>query len=274
MTLLGIREAVVATADLPAAVAFLRRAFGFEVVEETDGGALLAAAGAPAGRLRLVAQDAVPQDAAAWDLGVRLLGIYSRDLEQTVEAIESAGGASRRPVSYPYGAATLSELVGYGRDGVWWTVPQAVTGAHRPSDAYAADPQRLHSELHSVVLVVDDHDDAVAFFEAGGLGTVFDGTMAGSEFEELVGMPAGAELRLTFMGGPEHRPARLEIMSFTGVAGQRTDAGGGVQRIVYFCDDVAATREALIAAGAEQADDGTLRGPAGLEIALVQEENR
>ena len=173
-------------------------------------------------------------------------------------------------MTYPYGAASLSEVVAYGRDNVWWTVPLAVPGAHRPSAAYATDPERLHSELHTVVLVVDDHDAAVAFFEAGGLSTVFDGEMAGPEFERLVGMPEGATLRLAFLGGPEHQPARFEIMSFTGVDGaDRVGDPVGIQRVVFTCDDVDGTRAALVAAGAQPLEDGGLLGPVGVVLDLV-----
>ncbi len=178
MSLLYIREAVVNVADLAAATRFHVDAFGFEVLESAQTEVLLGAAGAPSGRLRLVAGQ--PSDEPAprvWDLGARLLGIYSHDLDATVASVTAAGGRSLPPVTYPYGTASLSELVAEGVDGVWWTVPQAVPGAHRPSDAFATEPERLHSELHTAVLVVDDHDAAVELFKAGGLVTVFDGVM-------------------------------------------------------------------------------------------------
>ena len=100
---------------------------------------------------------------------------------------------------------------------------------------------------------------------------IFDGTMSGAEFEEFVGMPPGAELRLAFLVGPDEAPARLEIMSFKGVPA--TDAVDGPvpasRRIVFAADDPAATRQTLLAAGAEDLGGGLLRGPAGVEIALV-----
>jgi catechol 2,3-dioxygenase-like lactoylglutathione lyase family enzyme len=270
-----IREAVVAVADLDAAVAFHREAFGFAVVKSSEDTVLLAAPGAESGRLRLHAV-AAPQgweQPQVWDLGPRLLGIYSHDLDATVTAVRVAGGRARTPVTYPYGTASLSELVAYGTDGVWWTVPQAVPGAHRPSDAYAQDSERLHSELHTAVLVVQDHDAAVAFFSAGGLDTVFDGRMAGEPFDALVGMPSDAALRLAFMGGSDHLPARFEIMSFEGVdTVDRTGDPLGVQRLVFVCDDVAGTRAALVAAGAEEVDGATLRGPVGVLLTLVEDD--
>ena len=274
MSLLYIREAVVNVADLPADTRFHVDAFGFEVLESSRTEVLLGAAGAPSGRLRLVAGQ--PSDAPAprvWDLGARLLGIYSHDLEATVATVTAAGGRTLPPVTYPYGSASLSELVAEGVDGVWWTVPQAVPGAHRPSAAYAAEPDRLHSELHTAVLVVDDHDAAVELFEAGGLVTVFDGVMSGEPFDILTGIPADASLRLAFMGGADHLPARFEIMSFAGVDTEdRCSDDLGVQRLVFACDDVPTTREALLAAGARAVDDETVRGPVGVLLTLVAED--
>ncbi|NPC97606.1 VOC family protein [Nocardioides sp. zg-DK7169] len=274
MSLQFLQEVVVASADVPAATRFHREAFDLEVLEEADGSVLLGVPGAPAGRLRLVPASSAPSEDApeVWDLGARLLGIYSRDLDATAAAMARAGGAPRRPVTYPYGEASLSELVGRGPDGVWWTIPLAVTGAHRPSAAYDADAVRRHSELHTAVLVVADHEAAVAFFEAAGFSTLFDGAMTGAPFDDLVGMPADAALRLAFMVGPEHQPARLEIMSFTGVPTRDRSADPvGIRRLVLVSDDPEATRAAMVGAGAEVLEGGILRGPVGVEIEVVAE---
>lgn len=274
MSLRYIREVVVASADPRAAAAFHRSAFGLEVLEEAESrdAVLLGVAGSPGGRLRLVAADSQPpsEPPQVWDRGARLLGIYSHDLDHTTRAMAEAGGAPRRPVTYPYGTASLSELVGGGTDGIWWTIPQAVPGAHRPSAAYAADPQRMHSELHTAVLVTDDHDGALAIFEAAGLTVAFDGAMSGPPFDELVGMPADASLRLAFLVGPDQEAARLEIMSFTGV--DQVDRSGepvGIQRLVFVADDPAESHAALLAAGADPVDERVVRGPVGVEIEVV-----
>lgn len=275
MSLRYIREVVVASTDVRAAASFHQSAFGLEVLAGVDSVAevLLGVDGSPGGRLRLVPAADEPGPSTpprVWDTGARLLGIYSHDLHQTERAMAEAGGAPRHPVTYPYGAASLSELVGRGCDGVWWTVPQAVPGAHRPSAAYAAEPERLHSELHTAVLVTDDHDAAVAFFEAVGLTTAFDGAMSGPPFDDLVGMPADASLRLAFLVGPDQEAARLEIMSFTGVASEdRSGDPVGIQRLVFAADDPAESHAALLAAGAEPVSDRVVRGPVGVEIEVV-----
>lgn len=273
MSLQYIREVVVASPDVAASAAFHQEAFDLEVLAGSpeSGDVLLGVAGCAGGQLRLVpATSSVDEAPAVWDLGARLLGIYSHDLDHTAAAMGRAGGAPRTPVTYPYGTASLSELVGRGADGVWWTVPKAVPGGHRPSEAYAAAPERQHSELHTAVLVVDDHDAAVAFFEAAGLTTAFDGSMSGPPFDELVGMPADAALRLAFMVGSDQASARLEIMSFTGVAAADRSADPvGIQRLVFVADDPQAAVAAMLAAGATSIGADLVRGPVGVEIQVV-----
>ncbi|MFG1853744.1 VOC family protein [Actinomadura geliboluensis] len=264
----AVIEAVVATRDLAASIGFHTRAFGMDVLERDAGSALLGVQGAPTGRLRLVAAPDAPAEPAPriWDIGPRLLGIYSRDLERTAAAVDAAGGASRDRVTYPYGAAELSEFVALGADGVWWTIPRAAAG-HRPSPALEGDPDRLHGELHTAVLVPDDHDAAVAFFTGAGLEVLFAGEMSGEPFDRMTGMPPSAALRLTFLVSPDHAPARLEIMSFTGVdAKDRSGGPLGLRRLVFASEDPAAALRGLEAAGAERLGAAAVRGPAGVEI--------
>ncbi|TDD35603.1 hypothetical protein E1287_13205 [Actinomadura sp. KC06] len=271
MPLGAVVEAVVGTRDLDASIAFHTRAFDLDVLARDAGGALLGGPGGDTGLLRLAAVPGAPETPSPrlWDVGPRLLGIYSRDLERTATAIDAAGGRSRPRVTYPYGAATLSEFVALGADGVWWTIPRAATG-HRPSPALEADPGRLHGELHTAVIVPDDHDAAVAFFAgAGGLEILFEGEMSGEPFDRMTGMPADASLRLTFLVSSGHPPARLEIMSFAGVdAADRTGGPLGLRRLVFASDTPDETRNALLKAGAVPLGANALRGPAGIEIEL------
>lgn len=270
MALGAVVEAVVACRDVAASIAFHTAAFGLDVIERAGPEALLGVRGVRTGRIRLVP---APADAAAapdprlWDLGPRLLGMYSRDLTRTARLIEAAGGRCREAVTYPYGGGALSECVALGTDGVWWTLPQA-GAAHRPSPALEGDPGRLHGELHTVVLVPPDHEQALRFFTAGGgLRVLFDGEMRGAPFERLTGMPPGAALRLSFLVSADQAPARLEIMSFTGVAAaDLTERRLGLRRAVFAADDPAAALAALEAHGGARIGEHVVRGPAGLEV--------
>jgi len=271
MPLGAIIEAVVACADVEAAASFHTAAFGLDIIEKDGGEVLVGVSGVGTGRIRLVpAPPGTPAgDPRVWDLGPRLLGMYSRDLERSAALIDAAGGRSREPVTYPYGTASLSECVALGADGVWWTLPQAGE-THRPSPALSGDPGRLHGELHTAVIVPDDHDEALRFFaEGGGLEVAFDGQMSGEPFERMIGMPPGASLRLTFLVSADQAPARFEIMSFTGVeAADLTARPLGLRRVVFATEDRDASLDRLVAYGGERLGGHAVRGPAGLEVEL------
>lgn len=272
MALGRILEAVVACRDLDRSVGFHAAAFDFDVLERTSDAALLGVSGVETGRLRLVAAHNAARhlpDPQIWDIGPRLLGMYSRDLSSTAEKVTQAGGQVRPIVSYPYRGGTLTECVALGTDGLWWTLPQVRPG-HLPSPARERNPDRLHGELHSAVIVVGDHHAAVDFFaRAGGMTVLFDGVLAGQPIEVMIGMPVGATLRLSFLTAADRAPARLELMSSTGTTpADESGRGLGLRRLVFLVDDRDATRAALLAAGGVPLGENLLRGPGGVEIEL------
>ena len=268
----AIVEAVVACPDLEATATFNSAAFGLEVLERGDAQLVMGVAGSPGGRLRLVERAVEPAPPARlWDIGPRLLGIYSRNLDRTVAAVEAAGGRALPIASYRYGDVTMREVVVCDPDGLFWTIPE-VGSKHRPSPALDADGSRLHGELHSAVLVPSDHDSALALFTAGGLVVAFDGEFAGEPFVSMTGMPADAALRLSFLTGSDEAPARLELMSFRGAPGcDRSADGHGLRGLVFACKDSTATQRKLLGNGARVAADGTLAGPDGLHIRLLDD---
>jgi len=263
----AILEAVVASRDVPRSLAFHREVFGLDVLEQDASSALLGVAGSPSGRVRVVAS---PSDPAVpppvpWEIGPRYLGIYSRDLAVTRRAIEKAGGKAGPAVRYPYGQF-MEECVASGVDDVLWTIPNV--SPRRPSPALEADAQRLHGELHSAVIVVEDVDPALALFAAAGLKVLFDGRLSGEAFETMIGLPKGASLRLAFLAAPRETPARLELMQFFGVPdAPPVERSVGLRRLVFAAADVGETGRRLIAAGVRRAGDAFV-GPAGIEIAL------
>lgn len=271
-----IVEAVVHSADVDGSAAF-GRALDLDVLESGRDGVLLGVDGSTGGRLRIVpaAGGTVGSAPEVWDLGPRLLGMYSRNLDITVAAAEAAGGRALEPASYAYGTARMHEVVLQGPDGLWWTIPQVPEPpmSPQPSPALEAGPTRIHGELHSAVVVVPDHDAAVRFFVgAGEMTPVFDGEMSGEPFERLVGMPAGAIMRLAFLVGPDRAPGRLEVMSFTGVpVTDRSADPVGLRRLVMAARDVERTRRRLLDGGGTALSDTVVSGPAGVEIELVPE---
>ena len=279
-------EVVWAAEDVSATVRFLRHGFDFEIVDSAGAEVLLGAPASDAGRIRVVpaerTEGPVPQRApAVWDAGPRLLGIYSRDLEATMSGLADLGAHTLPVVGYAYGAAQMHEAVAQGPDGVWWTIPQVPAPPMTPQPSPAlADPDRRHSELHSAVIVADDHESAVRFFvEGGGMQVVFDGVMEGEPFEQLVGLPRGGTLRLAFLVGPDKAPGRIEIMSFPGHSRDSEAVRSGlrervgVQSLVLGVRDLSGTWARLQAAGGtpDESDPQMLIGPAGVRLVLVED---
>jgi catechol 2,3-dioxygenase-like lactoylglutathione lyase family enzyme len=263
-----ILEAVVGSRDLARSRTFHGQAFGFEVVAAAGGEVLMGAAGVATGRLRLVpaASDPPLPPPSPWELGPRLLGVCSRDLARTRTAVEAAGGWVGPAVRYPYGDF-MEECLARGTDDLLWTIPNV--RPRRPSPALDADPARLHGELHSAVINVADMGRALAFFAgAGGLEVLFDGEMSGDAIETMIGLPKGARLRLAFLAGVDHAPARLELMQFFGVPVERRERPVGLRGLVFASPEPEEALRALLEAGGRPLGRDRVLGPEGIEIGV------
>jgi len=272
MTFLSIDEVVIHVVDIEASAKFYIGAFDLQMLVNDGDSILLGVLNSPSGKIRLrevrAREGVAPQ---VWDLGPRLLGLYSRDLTSTLKRIEEAGGKPRPLVSYPYGGGEMREAIALGSDHVWWTLPEVgADGPRQPSPALEQNPARQHGELHTVVLVVEDVDQAINFFrDAGGMTLLFDGVMQGEVFEEMIGFPSGASLRIAFLAGPDKAPARIEIMSFEGVErSENLKENVGIRRIVMNTSDLEATLAKLIELECRIISENVIDGPAGIEVEL------
>jgi catechol 2,3-dioxygenase-like lactoylglutathione lyase family enzyme len=272
MSFLSIDEVVIHVVDIEASAKFYIGAFDLHMLANEVDSVLLGVLNSPTGKIRLrevrAREGVAPQ---VWDLGSRLLGMYSRDLASTLKRIEEAGGKPRPLVSYPYGGGEMREAIALGSDHVWWTLPEVgIEGPRQPSPALEQRSTRQHGELHTVVLVVEDVDQAINFFrDAGGMTLLFDGVMQGEIFEEMIGFPAGASLRIAFLAGPDKAPARIEFMSFEGV--ERTEnlkENIGIRRIVMNTTDLVATLSKFVELECRIISENVIEGPAGIEVEL------
>ena len=189
----------------------------------------------------------------------------------TLKRIEEAGGKPRPLVSYPYGGGQMREAIALGSDHVWWTLPEVgVDGPRQPAPALERNPARQHGELHTVVVVVEDVDQAINFFrDAGGMTLLFDGVMQGEVFEEMIGFPSGASLRIAFLAGPDKAPARIEFMSFEGVErSEKLKENIGIRRIVMNTADLAETLAKFVELECRMISENVIEGPAGIEVEL------
>jgi len=272
MTFLSIDEVVIHVVDIEASAKFYIGAFDLQMLVNDGDSILLGVLNSPSGKIRLrevrAREGVAPQ---VWDLGPRLLGLYSRDLTSTLKRIEDAGGKPRPLVSYPYGGGEMREAIALGSDHVWWTLPEVgADGPRQPSLALDQNPARQHGELHTVVLVVEDVDQAINFFrDAGGMTLLFDGVMQGEVFEEMIGFPSGASLRIAFLAGPDKAPARIEFMSFEGVErSENLKENVGIRRIVMNTSDLEATLAKFTELECRIISENVIDGPAGIEVEL------
>jgi len=272
MSFLSIDEVVVHVVDIEASAKFYIGAFDLHMLANESDSILLGVLNSPSGKIRLrevrAREGIAPQ---VWDLGPRLLGMYSRDLTSTLKRIEEAGGKPRPLVSYPYGGGEMREAIALGSDHVWWTLPEVGSdGPRQPAPALEQNSTRQHGELHTVVVVVEDVDQAIAFFrDAGGMTLLFDGVMQGEVFEEMIGFPSVASLRIAFLAGPDKAPARVEIMSFDGVdRSENIKENIGIRRIVMNTSNLAETLAKFVELEYRIISENVIEGPAGIEVEL------
>ncbi|MBM5812320.1 MAG: hypothetical protein FJ191_10205 [Gammaproteobacteria bacterium] len=267
----SVIEVTVASRDVERELRFCREAFQLEPLAREPGAVVLGVPGSAGGRLRLVtaASDPGLPAPAVWETGLRVLGIYSRDVPRSEQLAAAAGGTTR-----PFMRFEIPSVGGYtegsvrGPDDLIWFYP---CPAHPlPSPAFAADAGRLHSELHYVAITLPDVGPALEFFAgAGGMTVVMDQETREDWACDLIGLPHGTTMRMACLAGSDLAPTRLLLTAFSNTTGVTTDSARmvGIRRIT-FAADPAALQDRLVQAGATALSDGLLRGPVDVEIEL------
>jgi catechol 2,3-dioxygenase-like lactoylglutathione lyase family enzyme len=267
----SVVEVTVASRDVERQARFCSEAFQLEPVQRAAGAVVLGVPGGECGRLRLVATAADPGLPApdVWETGLRVLGIYTRDVPRTERLAAAAGGATK-----PFMRFEIPSIGGYtegsvrGPDDLIWFYPRPARPL--PSPAFAADGERLHSELHYVAITLPDVAPALEFFAgAGGMTVVMDQETTEDWACDLIGLPHGTHMRMACLAGSDLAPTRLMLTAFSNTTRATTDPARtvGIRRIT-FAADPAALQDRLVRAGAIAIGDGLLRGPAGVEIEL------
>ena len=231
----GVTAAVVGVSDRQAHLDLYRDRLGFEVVADGtvdratasrlwgDGlpdlpVTVLAAAGAPGGRIALIEVDV--QGAATHphitDLGLMGIDVYTRDIQATHQDLVAAGHPWLTPpstydVPLGEGRVTVTEGICLAPDGTDLVFVQPANP--RGTEAWAVDPDRRYTELTSVVCHVPDVDGEVSFWGPSGLGLEvwYDVTFTAPGLDRMADLAAGSRLRLAFLAGPT--TARIEITS-------------------------------------------------------------
>jgi catechol 2,3-dioxygenase-like lactoylglutathione lyase family enzyme len=216
--------------DLDATTRFLQ-AFGFQA----DGDAVLPAGVAAAlygadgplpqrwlsvpqaarGRVRLVQAASPRAGRGPFDRGAHAIDLYTTDIARSVEQARQAGGRAGPTGSYRAGPLQVHEVKTHGPDGLALVFIQV--DRRRPSVLDSA-PDRLHSEVHSIVWTVDgaDMEAALAFWrDTAGLSVLLDATLADPQISMFMELPRDeVTVRLALLADADVAPARLELLTF------------------------------------------------------------
>ncbi len=188
--------AVVGASDVAATVAFLQ---GFDLAVVDKGPGHVDLASAERGRVRVVR--AAPGPARApYDGGVAALDFYVRDI------------GDRPSVRIDLGPLVMHQSRMTGPDGLPVVLIEA--NHRRPSrlDTTAAE----FSEAHSLVWVVPEVGETVAFFTAAGLTCAFDVPLDSPAVTEIMGLPEPGPVRMAMVSDDAVSPMRLELFGFPG----------------------------------------------------------
>jgi catechol 2,3-dioxygenase-like lactoylglutathione lyase family enzyme len=227
-----VDHAVVGASDLDASIAFYA-AFGFEVLrrggvdaeaahglyglEASTEEAVLGVAGAHGGMIRLVASPLPRPAHADFTRGGHALDLYTSDINASVEVAQGAGAVTGPIADYPFGPVHLTQAQAMAPD----DVPLVFVGIdHRLPSVLDAQPERLHSELHSLVASVDGIDAETAFWtDVVQLEKQSAFPIDVPAVSEFMMLPRHVPVRMSVLRGPGATPPRFELLEFQGAEG-------------------------------------------------------
>jgi catechol 2,3-dioxygenase-like lactoylglutathione lyase family enzyme len=278
----SVDHAVVGASDLEAAAAFYG-AFGFDVLRRGEVAADAASAlyglteptkeivlgvpGATGGMIRLVATPLARPTHDAFSRGGHALDLYTTDIEASV-ALAKAQGAVVGPVAdYTFGPVHLTQAQAMAPD----EVPLVFVGIdHRLPSVLDAQPDRLHSDLHSLVASVDGIDAETAFWtDAVQLDMQSAFPIDVPAVSDFMMLPRHVPVRMSVLRGPAAAPPRFELLEFQGAEGPyhpgRPLVPGSIAAGLRVAN-LSAVLDRLVSAGAEA-------GPMTIAPALMGDGN-
>jgi hypothetical protein len=274
---LGFEQASRGTLPAPAASAL----YGLEgEVAEVR----LAVPGAASGWLRVVETPHPAPHAGPFDRGPHAIDLYTRDMARSLELAARGGGKVGEVGRYQVGPIAIAESKVIGPEGLAVVFLEA--SRRRPS-VLDTHPDRLHSELHSVVFAVDRVEEALPFFrDEAGLGPYLDATVREPAVARFMNLPRpDTPLRLVMLADARMSPSRLELLEFPEDPGRSHETGvlrAGLHAACFCVPDLDAARAALGGArfGSEASLDTPVHGaaravagaaPGGVPLELWQE---
>ncbi len=169
--------------------------------------------GAGQGWVRLVRTPHGARHPGPYDARPIAIDFYTRDIRRSIEISRQAGAEIRDLVEYALGPIEVKEVEVVGPDHL--VVVFIEVNKLRPS-VLDHDPERLHSEIHSIVFSVRDTDAALPFWtEAAGLETLIDSRIEGPMISRLMALPReNVPVRFTLLCDGDSAPARFEMLEF------------------------------------------------------------
>jgi hypothetical protein len=176
----------------------------------------LAVPGASAGGIRVVATDQPEVATGSWDRGPFAVDLYTRDMDRSLALAVDAGATHKGRMVYEFGTMRLEEGKTTGPDGV--RLVFIANSTRRPS-VLDADLERLHSEVHSIVNIVDSVDAfSAAWHQGGGLTVLGDAVIASPGLADLMELPKVVSARMGLYCDAAVTPIRYEALEFIGLA--------------------------------------------------------
>ena len=172
--------------------------------------------GTEVGGIRIVATDQGQVGVGAWNRGPFAVDLYTRDMDRSLALAVEAGADHKGRMVYEFGTMRLEEGKTIGPDGVRLVFISNST--RRPSilDAYG---DRLHSEVHSIVNIVESVDQfGIAWHEGAGLTVLGDAVIDSPGLADLMELPRVVRARMGLYCDSDVTPIRYEALEFLGLS--------------------------------------------------------
>ncbi len=168
--------------------------------------------GSSRGHVRLVETPVERPTIGPFDRGPYAIDLYTTDLKRSLSiASQSGASTSSMQLDYAYGDLRLREGKCLGPDGV---VIVFVDISRRRPSLLDHEPDRLHSEVHSVVNIVHSVDAANATWKAIGLTIVADAVLDTPELAAFMALPTTQRCRMSLLADDDVSPIRFEQLGF------------------------------------------------------------
>ena len=176
-------------------------------------GPLLAAPGVPDGpTVRVLRTDTGGAAPTGWQCGPRALDVYTADLDRSTAAAVAAGWTVSPEALIEGGPMRMRQALITGPEGFPLVL---VESTHRRSSVLDGEPDRLHSEPHSVVWCVADQAAEAERWRAAGWSVGAPVHFAEPTVSDELGLAERpTPITMTMISDDDVNALRLELLSF------------------------------------------------------------